>query len=88
MDDLIRAFAGPVGAWGGKGLDDREPPDLATDPMARLVAVLVEAAGGTVPLTRADLEAARDRLMLVVRKAEDALVLETRHLAEDTPLPE
>ena len=73
---------------GGKGLDDRESPDLATDPTARLIAILVEGADGTVSFTRGDVQAVSDRLMLVIRESEDTLLLETRHLRRRNAAPE
>ena len=80
MDDLIRAFIDPAGAWGGKGLDDREPPDLRTAASARLVALLVEALGGTFTVTRSDLHALADDALLVILEGEDMLQLETRRV--------
>jgi hypothetical protein len=80
MDEFVAAFTEPVGVYGGKGLDDREPPDLSTDYAARLVALLVEDLGGTVAIPRPDLRAVPDRLVLLVREGEEMLELQTRPL--------
>jgi hypothetical protein len=87
MDDVVRAFTEPAGAWGGKGIDDRQPPDLATDYAARLVALLVESVGGTVTVSPSQLRSVPQRLLLLIREGEDVLELETRPLpgASDQP---
>ena len=86
MDGFVERFMNPVGAWGGKGLDDRTPPDLEQDYAARLLAVVVEILGGQVTVTRSQLQSAPDQLLLLVWEGEDRLEFQTRHL-ESTGRP-
>jgi hypothetical protein len=86
MDELLQAFIEPA-AWGGKGIDDREPPELATEYAARLVAVLVEGLGGTVTVTPSQLRSVPERLLLLIRQGEDVLEFETRPLAQASDPP-
>ena len=81
MDDLISGFVEPTGAWGARDMVNRTPPDLDADYAARLISVLVEKLGGQVTVTRPDLQAVRDRAILLVREGADILELETRRLS-------
>ena len=85
MDDLIRSFAEPVGAWAGRGMDDGKPPDLQDDYAARMTALLVEALGGTITISRSELRAIPEQFLLLVRQDEEVLQLETRRLATGSP---
>ena len=85
MDDLIRSFAEPVGGWAGRGMDDGQPPDLQADYAACMTALLVEALGGTVTISRSELRSIPERFLLLVRQDDEVLQLETRSLASGSP---
>jgi len=79
MNDIVEQFLGP-GAWSGRAVVEHQPPDLAADAAARLVAFLVETGGGQIAVQREDLQSVPPRLLLLVRETEDSIVLETRRL--------
>jgi len=85
MDDLVRTILESPGAWGGKS--DVEPvqsPDLTSDLTARLVALLVENAGGRVAFDSSEIASVPSRLLLIPYATEErGIQLETRRLSQD-----
>lgn len=82
MDDLLKSIIEERGAWGSR---DSEVPrgyaDLEHDFAGRLIALLVESAGGRVAVRSDDVTDVPGRLTLSVNATEDGLIVETRRLA-------
>jgi hypothetical protein len=80
---LVRAILESPGAWGGKSdVEPMQPPDLRIDMTARLVALLVEQAGGRVAFDSSQISSVASRLLLIPYATEErGIQLEVRQLS-------
>jgi hypothetical protein len=82
MEDLVRSIVEEKGAWGSRDFEvPREYANLERDLAARLVAPLVESAGGRVEFHRDEGATIPASVALLVSATEDGLIVETRRLA-------
>jgi len=85
MDDLVRSIVEENGAWSSRDSEiPRQYADLDQDFAARLVALLVESAGGRVEFDRDEVAAIPAGVALLVSATEDGLIVETRRLAKSS----
>jgi len=85
MDDLVRSIVEEKGAWGSRDSEvPRDYADLDHDFAARLVALLVDGAGGRVEFHRDEMAAIPARVALLVSSTEGGLIVETRRLAKSS----
>jgi hypothetical protein len=85
MDDVVRSIVEEKGAWGSRDCEvPRAWADLDQDFAARLVALLVESAGGRVEFHSDEVAAVPAGVALLVSPTEDGLIVETRRLAKSS----